>query len=98
MQKACSTKGSYYGAVSEQPWKQVTGRYYTHHLDFKRNIDGYSTRPNEMVELMYKCYTKPGDIVLDCFCHHGMSGIIAKKLELHWIGIDKYFLPCKLIE
>lgn len=98
LQRGMSTKTAYYGNVSEQPWKEVVGRYYTHHLDFKRNVDGYSTRPNEMVELMYKCYTKPGQTVLDCFCHHGMSGVIAKKLGLHWIGIDKHFLPCKLIE
>ena len=73
------------------------GFHYTHHLEFKRNVDGFSTRPNELMELMYKSYCKAGDVVIDPTCHHGVSGVIAKKLGLHWIGFDKYFLPTKLL-
>ena len=73
------------------------GFHYTHHIEFKRSVDGFSTRPVEMIELMLKSYTKPGDVVVDPTCHHGVSGVVAKKLGLKWIGFDKYFLPSKLM-
>jgi site-specific DNA-methyltransferase (adenine-specific) len=90
-----STKGYYDG--STKVTKTVKGRSQTHHITMKRNVDGFSTRPRELVELMLNSYTKPGDIILDPTCYKGMCGVISKELGRKYIGIDKYFYPEKLM-
>jgi DNA modification methylase len=90
-------KYSYYGNGSKQPKQQVIGKYQTHHIDMPRLIDGYSTRPVEMVELMIKSYTQEGDTILDPTCYKGLTGTVAKRMNRKWIGIDKYFYPTKLL-
>jgi DNA modification methylase len=57
----------------------------------KRMIDGFSTRPVEMIELMINSYTEEGDTILDAFCYRGLSGMVAKRMNRKWIGIDKHF-------
>ena len=98
--KSGGAMGSYHRRTTltlEERKTTAKGFHYTHHLEFKRNVDGFSTRPDELIELMLKSYTKKGDVVVDATCHHGVSGSIAKRLGLRWIGFDKYFLPTKLI-
>ena len=92
-----SKAATYYGSTTPQPVQTVIGKYRTHHLSFKRNIDKFSTRPDELVELMIKSYTNEGDTILDPSCFHGMSGAIAKRLKRKWIGMDLYHLPTKLM-
>lgn len=92
-------KNSYYGSAKKTTAARTEiGRLQTHFIDMKRKRDKFSTRPDELVELIYKSYTKPGDKVLDPTCFGGMSGVIAKRLGLHWTGFDLYHLPYKLIE
>jgi site-specific DNA-methyltransferase (adenine-specific) len=88
---------SYYGKLYEREPKIVKGYLQTHHIDMKRSVDGFSTRPTEMVELMIKSYTKEGDTILDPTCYKGMCGVIAKRMGRKWIGIDKHFLPERLL-
>jgi len=71
----------------------VVGRYQTHIIQMKRTIRGFATRPDALIELFIKSYTKEGDTILDPTCYEGLSGVIAKRLGRKWIGIDKYFLP-----
>lgn len=87
----------YYGPAKVMDKKSVTGRYQTHHIDMKRAIDGFSTRPEELIELMIKSYTKEGDTVLDPTCYKGVCGVVAKRLSRKYIGIDKYFYPEKIM-
>ena len=54
-------------------------------------VDGFSTRPRELIELMIRSYTKEGDTVLDPTCYRGITGKICKEMKRKWIGIDKYF-------
>jgi site-specific DNA-methyltransferase (adenine-specific) len=82
---------------SERVMVEVTGRFQTHHIEMKRHVDGFSTRPQELVELMINSYTKEGDTILDPTCYLGMCGAIAKKMKRNWIGIDKNFYPLKLM-
>jgi site-specific DNA-methyltransferase (adenine-specific) len=87
-------KSSYYGNTTKRPPMTVIGRYQTHFLDMRREIDGFSTRPQEMVRLIYDSYSKEGDTVLDTFCNDGMSSQCCEGR--HWIGIDLFHEPTKL--
>jgi len=89
---------SYYGKTYEQKEQTVRGHYQTHFLDFKRSVRGYATRPDELIELILKSYTKEGDTVLDPTCYRGLSGVISQRLNRRWIGIDLHFLPSLLLE
>lgn len=93
--KPDETKGYYgscKGGVITRP-----GKLQTHHIEMRRAIDGFSTRPAALIELMIKSYTKEGDTILDPTCYKGISGVIAKRLGRNWIGIDKHFYPLCLL-
>jgi DNA modification methylase len=85
------TTDGYYGTSKKKKATTLIGKTRTHHLEMRRNVAGFSTRPDEMVDLFIKSYSKPGDTVLDIFCYQGLS----KKFctDRRWIGIDKYFYP-----
>lgn len=63
------------------------------------NILGHSAPfPNEIPEMAIRYYTGVNDIVLDCFMGSGTSGIISKKLNRKFIGIEidkNYFCLAK---
>lgn len=80
------------GGVSNRP-----GKTQTHHIEMARAIDGFSTRPEALIELMIKCYTQEGDTILDPTCYKGISGVVAKRMKRKWVGIDKHFFPTCLI-
>jgi len=88
---------SAYCKKSKTITKTYVGYHVNNFIDMSREIDGFSTRPSEMVELMIKSYTQENDVVLDPTCYKGLTGIVCKKLNRKWIGFDKYFLPSKLI-
>jgi DNA modification methylase len=91
-------ESDYYGNRGTSPGiKSVKGYYQTHHIQMSRKVDGFSTRPTELVELILKSYTQEGDVVLDPTCYQGMCGAIAKRLGRRWIGIDLNFFPVKLL-
>lgn len=75
----------------------LKGKTRTHLLEMKRQIDGFATRSEEMVELMIKHYTQEGDVVLDPTCYKGLTGKVCKRMNRNWIGIDKYFYPTLLM-
>jgi DNA modification methylase len=81
----------YYGAVSEQPLQTVKGRYQTHYISMKKSVDGFATRPPDLIRLMINSYSKPSDTILDTFCYNGES--FASCSDRRWIGIDKYHVP-----
>jgi len=69
----------------------IRGKTRTHLLEMRRDIQGFSTRPREMIDLFIQSYSKPGDTVLDMFCYKGASK--QSCIDRRWIGIDKYFVP-----
>lgn len=83
----------YYDLGENPKSKDHYGRYTNHFIEMKREIDGASTRPEKMIELMIKSYTKPGDTIFDPTCYKGLSGKIAKKLGRNWLGVDLFFRP-----
>jgi len=95
---AWATPTEYYGSVKDRKKTVIEGKTRTHYLEMKRAIDGFSTRPKEMVELMIQSYSKEGDTVLDLFCYKGLSGVVCKELKRNWIGFDKYHSPTLLLE
>jgi len=100
-ERTFTSKGNnttYYGATTPQKAQTVKGHYQTHFLDYKRSIDGFATRPAELIELIIKSYTKEGDVVVDPTCYKGLSGVVAKSLGRRWVGIDLHFFPSLLLE
>ena len=50
---------------------------------------GYPTqKPLALLERIIQASSKPGDIVMDCYCGCGTTVTAAHKLHRHWIGID----------
>jgi DNA modification methylase len=84
---------SYYNHCNTTHQKQVKGKCQTHFIEMKRTVDGFSTRPIELVELIIKSYTQEGDTILDPTCYKGLTGRVSKKLNRHYIGMDKNFYP-----
>lgn len=93
-----ASPSDYYGTIQERKKTVVKGKTRTHLLEIKRNIDGFSTRPLEILELMIQSYSKEGDTVLDPFCYKGICGTVAKRLGRRYIGIDKYHYPVLLMK
>jgi DNA modification methylase len=46
-------------------------------------------KPVEELAYMIEALTKPGDIILDCFCGIGSTLLAAEQLGRLWIGCDK---------
>jgi len=46
-------------------------------------------KPEALLYRVILASTEPGDIVLDPFFGTGTTGVIAKKLHRHWIGIER---------
>lgn len=86
-----SAKSNYYGTISNQPMQTVIGKYQTHHIDLPRYIDGYSTRPDKLIQLIINSYTVAGDTILDPFCNDGRTSQHCPERD--WIGIDLFHNP-----
>jgi len=85
------TKPSTYFAPVAGGKRIIKGKTRSNLITAKRETDGFSTRPPELVKLMIDSYSKPGDTVLDCFCYKGLSYTQCKNRK--WIGIDLNFIP-----
>jgi DNA modification methylase len=85
------TKTDYYGNTVKNTSSVIKGKTRSHFIEMKRDIQGFSTRPKELCELMINSYSKEGDTILDLFCYKGLS--YKCKGNRRWIGIDKYFFP-----
>lgn len=89
------TKGDYFGKDRKAETTINYGKFRTHHLTMKRDIQGFSTRPKELVELMINSYSKEGDVMLDLYCYNGLS--YSCKGDRRWIGFDKHFVPTRIL-
>jgi len=87
----------YVGKCTPQEKKDVVGKYQTHYIECDKLYRNLATRPESMLELFIKSYTKEGDRILDPTCYKGISGRVAKRLGRHWIGIDKYHYPTEIL-
>jgi len=85
----------YYGSNIIQKDTVLKGKTRSNFLFMKRDTDGFSTRPKEMVKLMIDSYSKEGDVILDCFCYKGLS--YTQSQGRKGIGMDKYVLPSYIL-
>lgn len=85
------TKADYFGQNKKEKITYNKGKFRSNFIFIKRKLDGFSTRPAELVKLMIDSYSKENDVILDCFCYKGLS--YTMKGNRKWIGIDKYFMP-----
>jgi hypothetical protein len=66
--------------VRDTLWDDITASAFT---------SGYPTEKKEdMLELIIRMATDPGDLVLDCFIGSGTTAAVAQKLGRRWIGCD----------
>jgi DNA modification methylase len=90
---------TYYNGTKKSPIKQNVNGYLQNHLiEMKRDIDGFSTRPHDLIKLIINSYTQENDTILDPTCYQGLCGMIAKQMNRKYIGIDKNFYPIKLMK
>jgi len=83
------SKSAYYGSRHNSEYKSVVrGKYPKHLIEFPRYVDGFSTRPEELIEYIIKTYTVENDLILDLTCYKGLSGKVADSLNRKWIGCD----------
>ena len=64
-------------------------------INAKRHITTHPTeKPEELIERIVLLGSKEGDLVLDPFLGSGTTGVIAKRLNRNFIGIelDKKYL------
>jgi|694.fasta_scaffold07436_2 DNA modification methylase len=85
------TKSDYFGKDKKNTITYNKGKFRNHFVQMKRKLDGFSTRPDELVKLMIESYSKDGDTILDLFCYKGIS--YKCKGNRRWLGVDKYFFP-----
>lgn len=90
------TNPNYYGKGSKTESTFIKGKTRTHYIEMNRVVNGFSTRPPELVKLMIDSYSKEGDTILDCFCYNGLS--YTQSQGRRWIGIDKYFVPMFVVK
>lgn len=55
-----------------------------------------SPKPVEEMAFLLEELTKPGQIVLDCFCGLGSTLVAAQQLGRRWIGCDKSKTYCQI--
>jgi DNA modification methylase len=48
----------------------------------------FATFPRKLVEPCVKAGSKPGDVVLDCFCGSGTTGVVALALGRRFVGLE----------
>jgi DNA modification methylase len=55
---------------------------------WNEKTDYPTQKPEELLERIILASSKPGDLVLDCFCGSGTTLAVAQKLGRRWIGCD----------
>jgi site-specific DNA-methyltransferase (adenine-specific) len=53
-------------------------------------------KPVEEMAFMIEALTKPGQIILDCFCGLGSTLVAAQQLDRRWIGCDRSRRYCQV--
>ena len=87
--KANNTGQCYYGARKHRLKKgHHVGYYPTDFLEYKIDIRGGKTVPDEMIEYFIKTYTNEDETVLDMTTHNNVVGNVVTKLKRNFIGID----------
>ena len=62
----------------------------------KEYVDHPSQKPEALLERIIKASTNEGDTVLDLFAGSFSLGIVCKRLNRKYIGIEKSNTYCKL--
>ena len=54
-----------------------------------KEFSGYATqKPEAFLKRIIEASSRPGDLVLDCFCGSGTSAVVAEKTGRRWIACD----------
>ena len=71
------------GAIVSNVWTDISP------VQSKGESLGYPTqKPLALLERIIQASSKPGDVVMDCYCGCGTTVTAAHKLGRQWIGID----------
>jgi site-specific DNA-methyltransferase (adenine-specific)/adenine-specific DNA-methyltransferase len=73
------------GKYQYDVWNDIVSTATAH----GHELTGYPTQKRELLlERVVKAFSKPKDLVLDCFCGSGTTLAVAQKLGRRWIGCD----------
>ena len=53
-------------------------------------------KPEKLIEMLVRCFTKRSDLVLDPFLGSGTTAVVAERLGRRWIGIEKDKRFCEI--
>lgn len=55
-------------------------------------------KPEALLHRVITASSRPGDLILDPFFGTGTTGVMAKRLHRHWLGIEREAAYCRLAE
>lgn len=64
----------------------------------KEKVGHPSQKPERLIEMLVSSSSKAGDLVLDPFFGSGTTGVVCKKLQRRWIGIEKDLSYCEIAD
>lgn len=76
------------GKLCPDVWEIASQRHKQKIKGKTQKLSHPTIKPREMIERMIKASSKKGDIVLDLFSGSGMTSLVARDLERHFIGCE----------
>lgn len=83
------------GAFNCLHWSQMTGVYDDRHIEPQEHP---FEKPLSLMERLVRIYTRPGELVLDCFMGSGRTGEACRNTGRRFVGIERdpaYFAIAK---
>ena len=87
---AGKNSSKYYGnrTCGKPSGRTYRGKYPTDYLNYKRQVRGGKTIPDEMIEFFIKTYSNEGDTILDLTTHNKVVATVVTNLKRKFIGVD----------
>ena len=78
-------------AMCEYAWSSIQSpaKIYRYSVLTERDKQHPTQKPVALFKWVINKYTKPNDIILDCFLGSGTTALAAKELDRRFIGIEK---------
>jgi len=76
-------------AVNKMKCRGTLWEYATSNTEGNRTkLEHPATYPDRLANDLIRCFSKPGDLVLDPMCGSGTTCVMAAKAERHYLGIE----------
>lgn len=75
-------------------WTDVTVPFWS----MPENTDHPTQKPEKLIAKIVLASSNPGDVIFDPFLGSGTTSVVAKKLDRHFVGLDREEAYCCLAE